>query len=192
MLTDETGRVSILTRYISVISKEGYAAGDMFLFDNENGALLHGRKAAGSSLRLNTAGKKGAVKVTGNTEWLNLIAHDSLEKDISAYGSFYVWIYNAQAKDGTAFFNNDVPRFTLKAQAWTQVEVVNDNGVWKYNGTPIKFYGSAQNIEKFMISFDNPSLETLTYYVGKITARAGRNPRGAQRSQRLLYGGRRR
>ena len=33
-----------------------------------------------------------------------------------------------------------------------------------------------RNIEKFMISFDNPSLETLTYYVGKITARAGRNP----------------
>lgn len=176
VLTDETGRVSILTRYISVISKEGYAAGDMFLFDNENGALLHGTEGGGFEPEVKHGGEKGSVKVTGNTEWLNLIAHDSLEKDISAYGSFYVWIYNAQAKDGTAFFNNDVPRFTLKAQAWTQVEVVNDNGVWKYNGTPIKFYGSAQNIEKFMISFDNPSLETLTYYVGKITARAGRNP----------------
>ena len=65
-----------------MISKEGYAAGDMFLFDNENGALLHGTEGGGFEPEVKHGGEKGSVKVTGNTEWLNLIAHDSLEKEM--------------------------------------------------------------------------------------------------------------
>lgn len=175
ILTAENGDVTIVTKTLNVISEELYADGDMYLLDTESVLSMHNITGGAFSDRKH-GGEKGSLEIKGNTEFLDLIMYNCLTPNITSYDSFYVWIYNANEKDGTGYFNNQVPRFTLKANAWTQIEVIKDGTEWKMNGMPIALFGTDSSLDKFQITFDNPALETLTYYVGKIVARTGRNP----------------